>query len=357
MPSEVNEAIMALLNNDIVWDDFSNDIVDCLKGNLASTKYELKGRRIDYESKSYTMKLDFCRIRSEGVCVTKSQTTKLRAKIMLFVNEYICLLHRFLTRGMQVQEIQLPSQVMDLDVIFIPRGKIEVETLYYIAGYLAQSARKEATRRTGNMKLHLHYSSDVASIENIPGSIAPQSPNLPTAKVDCLSAYGGLIYSSPAFFEVVSRIEEVFKTFLTTMNLMLHGSLFINMISIKLEETPVIYNEIKALLPNNAGEEDAKNVMKYILQTYTRMRGKDYVRCLMSRAKKSVHVARRKALATKSEEARKRALEKKLPMSANVNTAHESTETEMETSEEYCAMQFLFDAMEGEAMFEYDHLH
>jgi hypothetical protein len=60
---------------------------------------------------------------------------------------------------------------------------------------------------------------------------------------------------------------------------------------------------------------------------------------------------------TKSEEARKRALEKKVSMSANVNTAHESTETEMETSEEYCAMQFVFDAMEGDAMFEYDHLH
>jgi hypothetical protein len=165
------------------------------------------------------------------------------------------------------------------------------------------------------------------------------------------------MYSSPALFEVVSRIEEAFKTSLTTMNLMLHGSLFINMISIQLEETPVIYNEMKALLPNNAGEEDVKNVLKYILQTYTRMRGKYYVRCLMSRAKKSLHVATRKALATKSEEARKRALEKKVPMSANVNTAHESTETEMETCQEYCAMQFVFDAMEGEAMFEYDRLH
>jgi hypothetical protein len=55
MPSEVNEAIMALLNNDVVWDDFSNNIVDCLKSNLASTKYELKGRRMDYESKSYVL--------------------------------------------------------------------------------------------------------------------------------------------------------------------------------------------------------------------------------------------------------------------------------------------------------------
>jgi hypothetical protein len=156
---------------------------------------------MDYESKSYTMKLDFCRIRSEGVFVTKSQTTKLRATIMLFVNAYICLLHRFLTRGMQVQEIQLPSQVMDPDVSCIPRGKIAAETLYYIAGYLAQAARKEATRRTGNIKLHLHCFSDVASIEKIPGSIAPQAPNLPTGKVDRLSAYGGLIYSSPAFLK------------------------------------------------------------------------------------------------------------------------------------------------------------
>jgi hypothetical protein len=78
---------------------------------------------------------------------------------------------------------------------------------------------------------------------------------------------------------------------------------------------------------------------------------------LCNAAQKSLHAATRKALATKSEESRKRALEKKVPMSANVNTAHESTETEMETSEEYCAMQFVFDAMEGEAMFEYDHLH
>jgi hypothetical protein len=148
MPLEVNEAIMALLNNDMVWDDFSNDIVDCLKSNLASTKYELKGRRMDYESKSYTTMLDFCRIRSEGVFITKSQTTKLRATIMLFVNAYICLLHRFLTRRIQLQEIHLPSQVMDPDVSCIPRGKIAAETLYYIAGYLAQAARKEATRRT-----------------------------------------------------------------------------------------------------------------------------------------------------------------------------------------------------------------
>jgi hypothetical protein len=44
-------------------------------------------------------------------------------------------------------------------------------------------------------------------------------------------------------------------------------------------------------------------------------------------------------------------------MSANVNTYHESTETAMETSEAYCVMQFVFDAMEVEAMFEYDHLH
>jgi hypothetical protein len=113
MPSEVNEAIMTLLNNDAVWDNFANGIVDCLKSNLASTKYELKGRHMDYESKSYTMNLDFCRIRSEGVFVTKSQTTKLRATTMLFVNSYICLLHTFLTHGMQVQEIQLQYQVMD----------------------------------------------------------------------------------------------------------------------------------------------------------------------------------------------------------------------------------------------------
>jgi hypothetical protein len=29
----------------------------------------------------------------------------------------------------------------------------------------------------------------------------------------------------------------------------------------------------------------------------------------------------------------------------------------METSEEHRAMQFVFDAMEDEAMFDYDHLH
>jgi hypothetical protein len=34
------------------------------------------------------------------------------------------------------------------------------------------------------------------------------------------------------------------------------------MISIKIEETPVIYNEMTAFLPNNAGEEDVKNVLK-----------------------------------------------------------------------------------------------
>jgi hypothetical protein len=58
------------------------------------------------------------------------------------------------------------------------------------------------------------------------------------------------------------------------------------------------------------------------------MRGNDYVRCLMSRAKQSLHVATSKALATMAEDSRKRVLEKKVPMSTNANTSHESTETD-----------------------------
>jgi hypothetical protein len=42
---DFNEAVMALLNTGVVSGEFSNDIV--------------KDRRMDNESKSYTMKLDF----------------------------------------------------------------------------------------------------------------------------------------------------------------------------------------------------------------------------------------------------------------------------------------------------------
>jgi hypothetical protein len=156
---------------------------------------------MDYESKSYTTKLDFYRTRSEGVFVMKSQTMMLRATTILFVNAYICILHKFFTCGMQVQEIQLPSQVMGPDVSCILRENMAVDTFYYIAGYLAQSATKEATRCTGNVKVHLRYFSDVASIKKTPGAIAPQYPNFLTGKVDHISAYGGLLYSSPAFFK------------------------------------------------------------------------------------------------------------------------------------------------------------
>jgi hypothetical protein len=44
-------------------------------------------------------------------------------------------------------------------------------------------------------------------------------------------------------------------------------------------------------------------------------------------------------------------------MSENANTSHESTEAAMETSKDYCAIQFVFDDIEGEATFEYAHLH
>jgi hypothetical protein len=185
MPSEVNEAIMALLNNDIAWDDFSNDIVDCLKSNLASTKYELKGRRMDYESKSYPMNLDFCRIRSEGVFVTKSQTTKLRATIIVCECIHLPLAQISHSWNASTRDTAaLSSDGPGRELYSKRKDSGGYFVLCFRLLHLAQAARKEATRCTGNIKLHLHYFSDVASIEKIPGSIAPQAPNLPTGKVD-----------------------------------------------------------------------------------------------------------------------------------------------------------------------------
>jgi hypothetical protein len=42
------------------------------------------------------------------------------------------------------------------------------------------------------------------------------------------------------------------------------------------------------MLPTGTTEIELKEVLHYVLRTYTRMRGKDYVRCLMSRSKASL---------------------------------------------------------------------
>lgn len=220
-----------------------------------------------------------------------------------------------------------------------PRGlRSLMECLYYVSGWHAHSIKKASVRRCVGLKeLIITVYSNV-----IVGKDEAKSMGMPIQKVERVKLFGGLKYVSRSYFLFVLRLEYVFVSILTTEKLaMMGGDLITN-----------VYNElvtnrnVRALVGSfcEMGEADdtADELVGHLVKSYSRMRGKDFVRKYMQHGFKNKNLGKgiRPTLAIISNPEVRRAFSAAKQKVTNINSSTsndvgELCEEDMHTMMEY----------------------
>ena len=146
----------------------------------------------------------------------------------------------------------------------------------------------------------------------LPKEVALSNNNVPTMKVERVEQFGVLAYANEEFFRFFERLEYVFRKTLTPKLLMMNGSSLIDVVYEGFNTQECVLNIVSDFCESNINSDIIQTVTKYITRSYCRMRGKDFVRKLMSRDTHSLKQRREPTLAAVSDPTIHKAKQKKI---------------------------------------------
>lgn len=170
------------------------------------------------------------------------------------------------------------------------------EALYYIAGWLLHAINQASKRRRKELGRIL----ESIVIQGNETNKEKARKELPAMKIEKCEQLDGLKYSSQSFFDFVMRMEYVFVNLLTPELLVMNGSGLIDMVFVELASDNNAMKILYQFTGDEYEERDINDALKFISQTYCRMRGKDFCRRLMAIDTNSLSRNRRDTLATLS---------------------------------------------------------
>ena len=108
--------------------------------------------------------------------------------------------------------------------------------------------------------------------------------NLPTEKVVRSEMFGGLSFVSACYYEFILWIEHFFVKYLTSIKLVVLGNTLVQRVYQNLCKSTSLRMCIEGILySDDAIDEEVMDMLVlYLVQTYCRMRGKDYCRQIMT---------------------------------------------------------------------------
>ena len=107
--------------------------------------------------------------------------------------------------------------------------------------------------------------------------------------------FGGLVYVSEQFYTFVLRLELVFKKFLLPEYLAVYGSMIVGRLYDGIKQCEEVYKYVGTMIAGGDQFDDAvndetiRNVSVYLVRTYCQMRGKDFVRKLLSQSASQIN--------------------------------------------------------------------
>ena len=101
-------------------------------------------------------------------------------------------------------------------------------------------------------------------------------------KVADTMEFDGLRFVSCSFYELIIRFEHVFVTNLTPTRLAILGSSLIQKVYSGLKENFGLKAMVENILSVDYEDEVINDIVSYLVQTYCRMRGKDFCRQMMA---------------------------------------------------------------------------
>lgn len=111
---------------------------------------------------------------------------------------------------------------------------------------------------------------------------------MPTTKVERVELFGGLQFVLQDYFTFIQQLEFVFIQLLTKNNLIMMGSDLITNVYTELSTNSSVTSSILSFTDvMNVNESEIEDLVKYMTQTYCRVRGKDFVRKFMQKGFKT----------------------------------------------------------------------
>ncbi len=189
----------------------------------------------------------------------------------------------------RVDEV-VESIIKDRNSVFFSDG--ESECIYYLAGWLLNSAKKIAPRRAqgGSLNKWLPILVDKNSVDS-----EPIKKTFPIRKVQAAASFSDLLYPSKQFYEFVCTVERICEAVLVTQSVILYGTSFLGDLKNKIFSIPLLCRHVLECLDEeaseilNESESELKKVIpdiiEYLVTKYLHMRGKDFVRKIMGRSR------------------------------------------------------------------------
>jgi hypothetical protein len=171
----------------------------------------------------------------------------------------------------------------NLEAGIFPEDSLKLQKLYYVSGWLLRAAEMESQRRRKDSTIRNQLTSLVEL-----GEVANEDElsDLPYNEVATTDAFGGLKYPNQMFFTFVAMLENCCVHCLTANNIIVFRPYIVGEMKRELNVDLNVRTQLRdcCLLDSI---EDVKDICEYLIRTYLRMRGKDFVRRIMSSSRRS----------------------------------------------------------------------
>ena len=292
------------------WEELRVDIVSSIaKCAFFPTSKRITSASISASCKSYSLsKLAIISKLINGKSLlSKNNSDKflieMKSSLFSLALSFVSIIHNNMSCGniSDFLEASVVKITDDVDCKFVPgNDQDHAFVLYYIAGWLLCAAEKECESRGGKLigKFVDIFVDNTCCVD----VDCARSAGLPTQKIEEKECYGGLKYPSKEFYCFVCAIEFMFCSVLTDENFTIFGGKLLMVVSDFVKNHPYFVDNFHKFFEGESIDDQILlDIFKYLLRTYTRMRGKDIVRKIIGRTKLNLKLHTRQKMAALSD--------------------------------------------------------
>ena len=283
--------------NIVDWHDFHTEYLDSLSNRRARNEKSMIDKSHDhiddFEKLSTNLSEQFPDSFVDALGDEKKNRMKKnewRSCVIALCHEY----QRLLNLGLNNDGFaDLPTRVRD--ILSRPWDPVDVshsETMFYVGGAVSTMINKMGNRSKDA------YSAVLLDIQSntVTTKEDAKTQSLPMGKVEAKEMVN-LRYINEPFFKFVNKIESVFHTLLSEGNIALYGSAIVADITQALSKEDLGVDEF---LTEPHDSDAVSEVVRRIIWSYGRLRGKDFVRKCNAKVGVKHHETLRSTLGTAS---------------------------------------------------------
>lgn len=300
------------------WKELAEDVIESLKKAMAPWKSEKTGKTLKitkvslskrsnlFATTSMEVQKKFAKKNMKYFYVKENQDDSLKNHSMAVALMHAIRFTKYVKYEMKYHISLGKKKVKDIVNTAFTSGietiekefndKRTKEALYYITGWMLHAINQASNKRRkelGNILQSIVIYSTMDSKEKA-------KKELPALKIEKCEKLDGLKYSNQSFFNFILRMEYIFVNLLTPELLVMNGSGLINSIFVELASDSNAMKLLYEFTSDEYNKREVNEALKFISQTYCRMRGKDFCRRLMAIDTNSLSRNRRDTLATLS---------------------------------------------------------